>query len=193
MAVKRLTPFIVLLLLVSIPTQGLSEWITAWACTPSSWQVTSPFSSLLIARWRYLCSYINTVEISVLGYYLPCSFTPLIFSSSGGMGKAATTTYKHLADLLQVVRSGVPHTRWWWAGSDAVWDSPYLAPITCIHGSRSRSKRPGVPPAVDLAVAEGCLTAKWANVDLALSEGRLDAGALERWVSVAGVIQLSST
>ena len=57
----------------------------------------------------------------------------------------------------------------------------------------SRSKRPGVPPAVDLAVAEGRLTANWANVDLALSEGRLDAGALERCVSVAGVIQLSST
>ena len=27
------------------------------------------------------------------------SFTPLVFSSSGGMGKAATTTYKHLAQL----------------------------------------------------------------------------------------------
>jgi len=37
----------------------------------------------------------------------------------------------------------------------------------------SRSKRPGVPPAVDLAVAEGRLTANWANVDLALSEGLL--------------------
>jgi len=28
------------------------------------------------------------------------SFTPLIVSFSGGMGKAATTTYKHLAHLL---------------------------------------------------------------------------------------------
>jgi len=54
-------------------------------------------------------------------------------------------------------------------------------------------QRPGVPPAVDLAVAEEHLTANWANVDLALSVGRLDAGALERCVSVAGVIQLSST
>jgi len=102
------------------------------------------------------------------------SFTPLIFSS-GGMGKAATTTYKHLAHLLS-----------------QKWSSPYLVvmgwlrcslgfsllrpSITCIHGSRSRSKRPGVPPAVDLSVAEGRLTANWANVDLALSEGRLDAG-----------------
>ena len=28
------------------------------------------------------------------------SFTPLVFSSTGGMGKVATTTYKHLAQLL---------------------------------------------------------------------------------------------
>ena len=28
------------------------------------------------------------------------SFTPLVFSSSGGMGKAATVTYRHLASLL---------------------------------------------------------------------------------------------
>ena len=28
------------------------------------------------------------------------SFTPLVFSTSGGMGRAATTTYKHLARLL---------------------------------------------------------------------------------------------
>ena len=28
------------------------------------------------------------------------SFIPLVFSSSGGMGKVATTTYKHLAHLL---------------------------------------------------------------------------------------------
>ena len=29
------------------------------------------------------------------------SFTPLVFSSSGGLGKAATTTYKHLVQLLK--------------------------------------------------------------------------------------------
>jgi len=28
------------------------------------------------------------------------SFTPLVFSRSGGMGRAANTTYKHLAHLL---------------------------------------------------------------------------------------------
>jgi len=120
------------------------------------------------------------------------SFTQLIFSSSGGMGKAAATTYKDLAHLLS-----------------QKWNSPYSvvmgwlqcslgfsllrSSITCICGLRSCSKHPGVPPAVDLAIAEGCLTANWANVDLALFKGCLDAGALERLVSVAGVIQLSST
>jgi len=37
------------------------------------------------------------------------SFTQLVFSSYGGMGKAATTTYKYLAIwLTYLVRSGVP-------------------------------------------------------------------------------------
>ena len=36
------------------------------------------------------------------------SFTPLVFSSSAGMGKAATVTYKHLASLLSNV---LYHTR----------------------------------------------------------------------------------
>ena len=83
------------------------------------------------------------------------SFTPLAFSTSGGMGRAATTTYKHLARLL----------------SDK-WNSPYSvvmgcslgfsllrSSVMCIRGSRSRSKCPCVPPAVDLAVAEGHLPA----------------------------------
>jgi len=38
------------------------------------------------------------------------SFTPLVFSTSGGMGKAATTTYNTL--LACSVRSGVPHILW---------------------------------------------------------------------------------
>ena len=79
---------------------------------------------------------------------------PLFFSTSGGMGRAATTTYKHLARLLS-----------------EKWNSPCSAvmgwlrcslgffllrsSVMCIRGSRSRSKCPCVPPAVDLAVAEG--------------------------------------
>ena len=70
------------------------------------------------------------------------------------MGKADTITYKHLAHSLS-----------------EKWSSPYSvvmgrlhcslglsllhSSVMCIRGSRSRSKHPCVPPAVDLAVAEG--------------------------------------
>ena len=84
------------------------------------------------------------------------SFTPLVFSSSGGMGKAATVTYQRLASFL----------------SDK-WNSPYSvimgwlccslgfsllrSSLMCLHGSQSRAGSPSVPAAVDLAVAEGHL------------------------------------
>ena len=73
------------------------------------------------------------------------------------MGKADTITYKHLAHLL-----------------NEKWSSPYSvvmgrlrcslefsllhSSVMCIRGSRSRSRHPCVPPAVDLAVAEGYLS-----------------------------------
>ena len=84
------------------------------------------------------------------------SFTPLVFSSLGGMGKAATVMYRRLANLL----------------SDK-WNSPYSlimgwlrcslsfsllrSSLMCLRGSRSSSGSPGVPAAVDLVVAEGRL------------------------------------
>ena len=84
------------------------------------------------------------------------SFTPLVFSSSGGMGKAATVMYCRLANLL----------------SDR-WNSPYSlimgwlrcslgfsllrSSLMCLRGSCSSSGSPGVPAAVDLVVAEGHL------------------------------------
>ena len=83
------------------------------------------------------------------------SFTPLVFSSSGGMGKAATVMYCRLANLLS-----------------ERWNSPYSlimgwlrcslgfsllrSSLMCLRGSRSSSGSPGVPAAVDL-VAEGHL------------------------------------
>ena len=85
------------------------------------------------------------------------NFTPLVFSSSGGMGKAASVTYKRLASLLS-----------------EKWNSPYFlvmgwlrcslgffllcSSLMCLRGSRSRSGSPVVPSAVDLVVAEGHLT-----------------------------------
>ena len=81
------------------------------------------------------------------------SFTLLVFSSSGGMGKAVSVAYKSLASFL----------------SDK-WNSPYplvMGWLRCslgysllrsslmrLRGSRSRSDNPDVPSAVDLVVAK---------------------------------------
>ena len=89
-------------------------------------------------------------------YNVTC-ISPLVFSTSVGMGKADTIIYKHLAHLF----------------SDK-WSSPYSvvmgrlhyslgfsllhSSVMCIKGSCSRSKRACVPPAVNLAVAEGHLS-----------------------------------
>ena len=75
------------------------------------------------------------------------SFTPLVFSSSGGMGKATSVTYKRLASLLS-----------------EKWNSPYSlvmgwlrcslgfsllhSSLMCLRGSRSRSGSLVVPSAV---------------------------------------------
>ena len=79
------------------------------------------------------------------------SFTPLVFSSLGGMGKAATVMYRRLANLL----------------SDK-WNSSYSLIMGWLRCSLSfsllrsslmcsSSGSPGVPAAVDLVVAEGRL------------------------------------
>ncbi|XP_065914415.1 uncharacterized protein [Dysidea avara] len=74
------------------------------------------------------------------------SFTPLVFSSSGGMGKAATTTYKHLAQLLSEKWSSPYSVVMGWLRCSLGF-SLLRSSIMCIRGSRSRSKRPGVPRA----------------------------------------------
>ena len=45
----------------------------------------------------------------------------------------------------------------------------------------------------EMEVLLGSKSHQEGNADLALSEGRLDSGALEQFLSVTGVIQLSST
>ena len=84
------------------------------------------------------------------------SFTPLVFASSGGMGKAATTTYKHLAQLLSEKWSSPYSVVMGWLRCSLGF-SLLRSSIICICASRSRSKRPGVPLAIDLAIAEGHL------------------------------------
>ena len=84
------------------------------------------------------------------------SFTPLVFSSSGGMGRSATVTYRRLASLLSDKwNSPYPVIMGWLRCSLSF--SLLRSALMCVRGSRSRAGSPGVPVAVDLAVAEGHL------------------------------------
>ena len=77
------------------------------------------------------------------------SFTPLVFSSSGGMSKAATVTYKRLASLFSDKwNSSYPVVMGWLRCSLGF--SLLRSSLMCLHGSRSSSGSPGVPSSVDL-------------------------------------------
>ena len=84
------------------------------------------------------------------------SFIPLVFSSSGGMGKAATVTYRRLASLLSNKWNFSYSVIMGWLRCSLGF-SLLCSSLMCLHGSRSSSGSPGVPVAVDLAVAEGRL------------------------------------
>jgi len=112
-------------------------------------------SLIVLLHWRLFFKSMNwrnfVLMRSVFGGW-SMEVLPPFFSTSGGMGRAA---YKHFTRLLS-----------------EKWSSPYTvvmgcslgfsllhSSIMCIRGLHSRSKHPCVPPAVDLAVAEGHLPA----------------------------------
>ena len=79
------------------------------------------------------------------------SFTPLIFSISGGMSKSTTVAYKRLASLL----ANKPYS------TVVAWQRCHLSfsllrsAITCLRGARSKPGRPMNFNNIDLAVSEG--------------------------------------
>lgn len=82
-------------------------------------------------------------------------FLPLVFSTSGGMGKGATSMYKRLASLLSTKRDTPYAVVMGWLRC-ALSFSLINSAVTCLRGSRSRSGHAmPVPSAVDLTVAEG--------------------------------------
>ena len=86
-------------------------------------------------------------------YNVTC-ISPLVLSTSVGMGKVDSITYKHLAHLL----SGKWSSQYSVVMSRlrcSLGFSLLRSSIMCIGGSRSRSKHSCVPPAVNLAVAKG--------------------------------------
>ena len=81
------------------------------------------------------------------------SFTPLVFSSSVGMGKAATVTYRRLTSLLSDKWNSSYFVTMGWLRCSLGF-SLLRSSLMCLRGSRSSSGSPGVPAAVDLIVAE---------------------------------------
>jgi len=121
----------------------------------NSFAASNRFTTLTATFYRHeaekRCAYEE--RIHEVGYG---NFTPLVFSSSGGMGKAVTTTYKHLAHLLSEKWSSPYSVVMGWLRCSLGF-SLLRSSIMCIRSFQSRSKRPGVPLAIDLAIAEGHL------------------------------------
>jgi len=82
------------------------------------------------------------------------SFTPLVFSTFGGMGTAATTAYKRLASLLAARRNqGYGSVVSWIRCSTSF--SLLRSAVTCLRGARSHRGSPVNIGALDLAITEG--------------------------------------
>ena len=81
------------------------------------------------------------------------SFTPLIFSTSGGMAKSTTVAYKRLASLLASKRDQPYSTVIAWLRCHLSF-SLIRSAVTCLRGARS-SVGHATHDIIDLAVSEG--------------------------------------
>ena len=81
-------------------------------------------------------------------------FTPLVFSSTGGMGREAITFYKRLADMLSQKRQHPYPTVMGWLRCRLSFAS-LRSSIMCIRGSRSSLHRPSYGTDIMLAASEG--------------------------------------
>ncbi len=82
------------------------------------------------------------------------SFTPLVFATTGGMGKEATTFYK--ADLIAKKKKSLYSSTLAWIRCKLAF-SLLRSAVMCIRGSRSTFHH--VPDAsIELGVAESRLT-----------------------------------
>ena len=83
------------------------------------------------------------------------SFTPLVFSTSGGMGRAATVAYKQLASLLAAKREQPYCIVMGWLRCHLSFALLHSA-VMCLRGSRSRQGHAShLDTPVDLVVSEG--------------------------------------
>ena len=82
------------------------------------------------------------------------SFTPLVLSSTGGMGKAATVFYKRLASMLSEKRDATYSKTIGWLRCQLSF-ALLRSSIMCIRGARSSKHHLAIGSPIDLQLAEG--------------------------------------
>ena len=80
-------------------------------------------------------------------------FTPLVFSTSGGMGREATVVYKRLANLLSISRNEPYSVIMGWLRCRISF-ALLRSSLSCIRGTRSRLHDKNTPPCFGLVAAE---------------------------------------
>ena len=80
-------------------------------------------------------------------------FTPLVFSTSGGMGREATVVYKRLANLLFISRNEPYSVIMGWLRCQISF-ALLCSSLSCIWGTRSRLNDKNTPPCFGLVVTE---------------------------------------
>ena len=81
-------------------------------------------------------------------------FTPIVFTTTGGMGREAATFYKRLADMIAGKQQKPYSTVMGWLRCRLSFATLRSA-IMCVRGSRSSRHRPIRVPDITLATAEG--------------------------------------
>ena len=85
------------------------------------------------------------------------SFSPLVFSTSGGMGTTATIVYKRIASMI-AEKQEKPYSRTIHWVRCRINFSFLRSSVMCLRGSRSAVHHPASPPSsntMDLACSEG--------------------------------------
>ena len=82
------------------------------------------------------------------------SFTPLVFSTFGGIGGSGTTVFKRLASLIATQRDQ-PYTSVMAWIRCSINFSLLRSAVTCLRGVQSHRGSPIFIGALDLAVSEG--------------------------------------
>ena len=155
---RLLTPLTMLILILTPEASGVGArmHILMLGCFTQMLPATAPLALNLpinVMRMQKSVNMVTALEILNMGV-----FTPLVFTSTGSMGREATVFYRCLADLLA--------TYWGQQYSQTInWLRCRLSfallgcAIMCIRGSRSSTHRPVFGP-LDLSVvlAESWLT-----------------------------------